>query len=181
MARRAVGRQAIRSVLAVDDDQRVLEGLARWLRRHYHVHTASDPDEAARLTRKEKPDLAIVDMRLGASSGIDLVRALRALAPDMVIVLISGYLSIDSTVVAMRSGADYVMSKPITGRDIVKRIDGTTPWDEWGETPTLANAEAEHIARVLSDCHGNISEAARRLDIDRATLQRRLRKRDPRS
>jgi two-component system response regulator RegA len=47
------------------------------------------------------------------------------------------------------------------------------------ETPSLARAEWEHINRVLSDCGGNISEAARRLGIHRRSLQRKLQKYPP--
>ena len=47
------------------------------------------------------------------------------------------------------------------------------------ETPSLARAEWEHIHRVLADCGGNISEAARRLGIHRRSLQRKLQKRAP--
>ena len=47
------------------------------------------------------------------------------------------------------------------------------------EVPSLARAEWEHIHRILADCEGNISEAARRLGIHRRSLQRKLRKRAP--
>jgi two-component system response regulator RegA len=47
------------------------------------------------------------------------------------------------------------------------------------EAPTLARAEWEHIHRVMADCGGNVSEAARRLGIHRRSLQRKLRKRAP--
>jgi two-component system response regulator RegA len=47
------------------------------------------------------------------------------------------------------------------------------------ETPSLARAEWEHIQRVLTDCGGNISEAARRLGIHRRSLQRKLHKYPP--
>lgn len=46
--------------------------------------------------------------------------------------------------------------------------------------PSLARAEWEHIQRVLSDCGGNVSEAARRLSLHRRSLQRKLRKHPPR-
>jgi two-component system, response regulator RegA len=51
--------------------------------------------------------------------------------------------------------------------------------DEEIPVPTLAQAEWEHIHRILADCGGNISEAARRLGIHRRSLQRKLRKRAP--
>ncbi len=51
--------------------------------------------------------------------------------------------------------------------------------EEDAPVPTLAQAEWEHIHRILADCGGNISEAARRLGIHRRSLQRKLRKRAP--
>lgn len=169
-------------MLVVDDDNLVLNALARTFGRHRTTFTASDPAQAIDLARRERPDLAIVDLRLGTASGVELVRELKAQAPDIVIALISGYHSIESTVVAVHAGADFVISKPVTGKDILQRVENGPVEDaELGATPTLAQAENEHIARVLSDCRGNISEAARRLGICRSSLQRRLRKTVPRS
>jgi len=73
------------------------------------------------------------------------------------------------------------MFKPITLEEMVKRVEEDTPTElDLEETPTLARVEWEHITRVLADCNGNISMAARRLGIYRSSLQRRLRKHAPR-
>jgi len=170
---------AIQTVLAVDDDEAVLAALSRSLSRHRKVFIASDAPSAAEVARQERPDLAIVDVRLGSSSGIDLVRTLKADAPHIVVALVSGYLSIELAVMAVRAGADFVISKPVTGREILRRVEGGGATPNLHETPTLAAAESSHIARVIADCHGNISEAARRLGICRSSLQRRLRKPSP--
>ena len=104
--------------------------------------------------------------------------------PDTTFAVISGYLTVDTTVAAVQAGADIVATKPIRGSEILRRAEygehDTLPDDDV-ETPTLAQAEAEHIARVMTDCKGNISEAARRLGIYRSSLQRKLRKQTPRS
>ena len=169
----------VQKVLAVDDDKSVLAGLARTLGRDRVVVTASDPLTATCLARSERPELAIVDLRLGMASGIDLVRTLRAFAPDMIIVLLSGYLSTEQTVDAVHAGANFVMAKPVTADEILSRIEGLRHATDRIETPTLAAVQDDHIARVLADCQGNVSEAARRLDISRSSLQRWLRKRLP--
>src|SRR5690606_25745196 len=87
----------------------------------------------------------------------------------------SAYLSVESAVAAVRAGLDAVLFKPVTAREILRRLgaatDGTEP-----EPETLEDAEREHIARVLADCRGNITIAARRLGIYRSSLQRRLRR-----
>jgi len=117
-----------------------------------------------------------VDLRLGNASGIDLIRELKRDLPDLMVVLCSGYLSVAAAVAAVRAGADIVVFKPITFREILQRIEESTEEPDLEDTPTLARAEWEHIMRVLADCNGNVSMAARRLGIYRSSLQRRLRK-----
>ncbi len=169
-----VGR--VGKVLILDDDERVAGSIARSLAFGRAVYTASNAEAGLALARQHRPDLVIVDLRLGTENGLDVIRAIRAELPEALIAMISGYVSTDITVVAVKAGADAVVSKPVTARDLLRRLTG--PVNIEIETPTLAQVEAEHIARVLNDCDGNISEAARRLGIYRSSLQRKIRKRD---
>jgi two-component system response regulator RegA len=164
--------------MVVDDDERTLAAIARSLGQDRTVFTTTTMRGATMIAKRERPDVAIVDLRLGADeSGLDLVRTLKTQYPGMMVALMSGYLSVDATVEAVRAGADVVLPKPLTGRDILKRLDRGPPEDVGvGATPTLAEAESEHIARVMADTGGNVSEAARRLGIYRSSLQRRLRR-----
>ena len=167
------GVRALRTVLVVDDDERIL---ASWKRveRGRKILTASDAITARQLASTERPDVAIVDLRLGNTSGIDLIRALKQDLPALTVVLCSGYLSVGKAVTAMRAGAQVVVVKPITPREIFRRLEQGDEEPELDDTPTLAHAEHEHIRRVLADCNGNISMAARRLGIYRSSLQRAL-------
>ena len=174
------GARPVRSVLVVDDDERILDGWRRGAGRERTVATATDAVTARQLSRAHKFDLAIVDLKLGGTSGIELVRDLRRDAPDMPIVLCSGYLSVDVTVAAVRAGADIIVFKPITFKEVLRRLQENHDEPDLEDTPTLARAEWEHIMRVLADCNGNVSAAARRLGIYRSSLQRRLRKYAPR-
>lgn len=174
-----LGRRAVRSVLIVDDDERVTSAMARNLGVNRTVDVAHDSETAIEAARRSRPDLVIVDLRLGAASGIDAIRELRSELPESVVALISGYVSTDTTVMAVKAGADLVLSKPVSGNELLRRVCGEE-LEPVTETPSLAQVEAEHIARVLSDCGGNVSEAARRLGIYRSSLQRKLRKHDPR-
>ena len=175
------GRRVIRCVLVVDDDERILAACKRSGGRDRTVHTATGPTTAREIARREEPDLAIVDLRLGTESGIDLVRDLKRDAPDLIVALCSGYLSVDIAVSAVRAGADVVLFKPVTVKEVLRRLEQDVPIDpDLEETPTLARAEWEHITRVLADCNGNVSMAARRLGIYRSSLQRRLKKFAPR-
>lgn len=177
----ACGAQPIQSILIVDDDARVTRAMARNFGVTRQVSVAHDRSTAIELARRSSPDLMIVDLRLGPACGIETIRYLKTEAPNALVALVSGYVSIDIAVLAVKAGADYVMAKPITGSELLRRLGEGVREESWTGTPSLAQVEAEHIARVLIDCEGNVSEAARRLGIYRSSLQRKLRKSDPRS
>jgi len=162
------------SVLVVDDDEIFLAAVAR--DRSRRMFTASRMDDALRIASDERPELVLIDYRLGGESGIQVVAALRKIDPEATIALCSSYLSIVVAVEAMRAGADDVIAKPFSVRDVIRRFESEGPELDLADTPTLAEIEWEHIMRVLDDCGGNISAAARRLGIYRSTLKRRLRR-----
>jgi two-component system response regulator RegA len=169
----------IRNVLVVDDDQAILDCWRRSAGRDRTVWSTQESSAARKIATTQHFDLAIVDLRLGPHSGLELVRDLRRDFPEMPIVLCSGYLSVDVTVAAVRAGADIVVFKPITFKEVLRRLNENLDEPDLDDTPTLARAEWEHIMRVLADCNGNVSAAARRLGIFRSSLQRRLRKYTP--
>jgi two-component system response regulator RegA len=175
-------RRTIGSVLVVDDDEAVLASWKRGITRERTCALAKDASSAIELARAQPFDLAITDLRLGADSGIEVIRAIKKHSPETLIVLCSGYLSVAAAVSAMHAGAEIVVFKPITFREILHHIERHDNDDlpELTDTPTLARAEWEHIMRVMADCNGNVSMAARRLGIYRSSLQRRLRKFAPR-
>jgi two-component system response regulator RegA len=127
-----------------------------------------------------------VDLRLPGRSGLEIVRALKAVDPGTNVVVLTGYGSIATAMDAIRLGATHYLSKPADADDILAAFakKGSLP-DLGAEpdfaAPSLARAEWEHINRVLSDADGNVSEAARRLGMHRRSLQRKLQKYPPKS
>lgn len=175
-------RRSIRNVLVVDDDETLLASWRRTISRDRTCSTASDAATARHIAQKQAFDLAIIDLRLGTSSGLELIKQLKRDHPDGLIVLCSGYLSVAAAVAGVQAGADVVVFKPVTFREILHSLEKHDQ-DEppaLDDTPTLARAEWEHIMRVMADCNGNVSMAARKLGIYRSSLQRRLRKFAPR-
>ncbi len=173
------------SILIVDDDEVYRTRLARaFVDRGYDVKTAHDFDSALVIARDESPEFAVLDLKMPGKSGLELVQALREIDPSTKMVVLTGYGSIATAIDAVRLGATYYLSKPADADDIVAAFArGEAPPLAPPETeyraPSLARAEWEHINRVLSDCGGNISEAARRLGIHRRSLQRKLQKYPP--
>jgi two-component system response regulator RegA len=173
------------SILLVDDDQVFVERLARALRdRGYEVRVANDYDSALTLARAESPELAVVDLRMPGRSGLEVVRDMKSIDPATNILVLTGYGSIATAVEAIRLGAKDYLPKPADVDDILAALhrgpDDKKVMPADFQPPSLARTEWEHIHRVLSDCEGNVSEAARRLGIHRRSLQRKLQKYPPR-
>lgn len=172
------------SLLIVDDDDALRERLARAFRaRGFEVRTASSLAEAVTLAQAESPEYAVVDLRLPGASGLEIVKALRSIDEETKIVMLTGYGSIATAMEAVRLGALNYLSKPADADSILaafSRGEGDRPsTPDTYVAPSLARAEWEHINRVLADCDGNVSEAARRLRIHRRSLQRKLQKYPP--
>ena len=170
------------SILIVDDDERFRERLVRALAaRGFEARGAGDAEEALRLAQRDSPELAVVDLRMPGRSGLELVRDLRALDPATRVVVLTGYGSIATALEAVRLGAVHYLTKPADADEILAAFErGDREPAELeavpAEVPSLARTEWEHINRVLTDCGGNISQAARLLGIHRRSLQRKLAK-----
>jgi two-component system response regulator RegA len=169
----------VRRLLIVEDDDVLRGRLARAFReRGFEVREATDIVGATRHARGEPPTHALVDLRLPGGSGLEVARALVAADPAPAVVVLTGYGSIATALEAVRLGACHYLTKPADVDDILAAFDREPPGSARGPSPvpTLARVEWEHINRVLADCGGNISEAARVLGIHRRSLQRKLAK-----
>ena len=169
-------------LLLVDDDTAFRQRLAVTLeRRGFPVTAAASLAEAREVAPSLKPGYAIVDLRLEDGNGLDLVGELRALRPDVRIVMLTGYGNLATAVAAVKAGAVDYLAKPADPEDIVRAL--TAEAGERPEAPpepmSADRVRWEHIQRVYELCDRNVSETARRLKMHRRTLQRILAKRSP--
>lgn len=168
-----------RSLLLVEDDDTLRARLARAFGdRGLAVTAAATAEDAIAAAREDSPELAVVDLRLPRASGLDVVRELLAIDPTTAVVVLTGYGSIATALEAMRLGARHYMAKPADADQILAALDGAFSPGAGSvpsaEVPSLARVEWEHIQRVLVDCGGNVSKAARLLGLHRRSLQRKL-------
>ena len=174
------------TVLICDDDAVRRAQFAKSLRRRdYDVLAVASVDDALDLIDSVDVDRAVVDLKMPERSGLELVEALARREPPIPCVVLTGYGSIATALEAVRLGAPPYLAKPADVDDGLKALDEgldiLRPEEAAAEhTPSLARAEWEHINRVLADTGGNISEAARRLGLQRRTLQRKLKVPPPR-
>jgi two-component system response regulator RegA len=169
-------------ILIVDDDEPFRLALRNaFLRRGYEVSIAGSPSDVEGVIRETPPQYAVVDLRMPGGSGLDVVRALRGLSTPPQVVVLTGYGTIGTAVEAIRLGAINYLNKPADADEIEAALQGKRPPPPAGDVPSLDRQEWEYLNRILADCNGNISEAARRLKMHRRTLQRKLQKHPPKA
>lgn len=170
-----------RRLLILEDDEAFARTLARsFTRRGYRVEVGASADALDPLLRSHRPTHAVVDLKLGNTSGLDCVKALHDFDPTMRIVVLTGYASIATAVRSIKLGACHYLPKPSNADEIEAAFgDGESEVDApIGNRPTsLKTWEWERINEALAESGFNISETARRLGMHRRTLARKLEKR----
>ncbi len=111
-------------ILVVDDELSIREYLEMLLARSGHVVDLADSvDAARRLLTSRTYDLAITDFRIGSDSGIEVLKAARALSPPPEVIVITAYGTPASAVQAMRQGAYDYISKPFDNDELILLVD----------------------------------------------------------
>jgi len=111
------------TILVVDDEQSLLEMLEIILAHSGHtVLTAPAPAQALDLFRTRSPELVLLDLRLGATSGLELLQRFRALDPLVPVIVITAYSTWDNAVQAMRLGAYDFIKKPFDDNDQIREV-----------------------------------------------------------
>jgi two-component system response regulator RegA len=168
-------------LLLVDDDETFCNVLKSALqKRNYEVLVANDVKSGILLAEQNLPEYAVIDLRIGHESGLELVKKLISLDDNTQIVMLTGFASIATAVEAIKLGAVHYLTKPANADEIVNALhknEGDSSVSI-SETPlSVKRLEWEHLQKVLMQHDGNISAAARALHMHRRTLQRKLEKR----
>ena len=168
-------------LLLVDDDQTFCMVLAQALqKRNFDVVVAYDIASGLTLAEEQSPEYAVIDLRIGHESGLELVKKLIEIDANTRIAMLTGFASIATAVEAIKLGATQYLTKPAHADEIVKALnknDGDSTAAINDNPLSVKRLEWEHLQKVLMENNGNISAAARALNMHRRTLQRKLDKR----
>jgi DNA-binding NtrC family response regulator len=107
------------SILIVDDETGPRESLRMILKFMYDVHTAQNGREAINLISQKKVDLVTLDLYMPGLSGIDVLKEIKKLQPDIEVMIITGYGTLSNAKEAIRYGAGDFISKPFNVADII--------------------------------------------------------------
>jgi two-component system, NtrC family, response regulator HydG len=113
-----------RKILVVDDEPSVTGSLELILSEGgYEVLTANSFASSTAILNRTKVDLVITDLRLADASGIDLIKHIKKDTPDVEVILMTGYGSLDITIEAIKAGAYYYLEKPYTADRLFMLVD----------------------------------------------------------
>lgn len=100
-------------ILIIDDEAFIRDNVNRVLRDDgYQVASAVDGRSALDLLAAEEIDLALLDLNLGTENGIDVLKAMKEIDPDLLVIVITGYGSVETAVESLKLGAFHYMKKP---------------------------------------------------------------------
>jgi putative two-component system response regulator len=112
-----------RLILIVDDELGVRESLKMILKPICEVQTAADGKEALQFIQKEKIDLVTLDLKMPGLSGMDVLRQIKKNDPDIEVVIITAYGTVQNTQDAIRYGVGDFLSKPFNVPELIESVN----------------------------------------------------------
>jgi len=110
------------AILIVDDEFGPRESLRMILKALYEVYTASDGQEALRVISERDIDVVTLDLNMPGLSGIEVLKEIKKLRPEMEVIVITGYGSLGNASEAIRLGAGNFISKPFNVSEIISAV-----------------------------------------------------------
>jgi DNA-binding NtrC family response regulator len=110
-------------LLIVDDELSVRDSLAKWFAEEgYEVGTAESASEALTRVAETSYDVALLDIKMRGTDGIELQRRLHDIYPDMLVIMMTGYASVETAIAALKNGAYDYVNKPLDPDEIAHLI-----------------------------------------------------------
>lgn len=103
----------MQNLLIVDDEPSICVSLSFALEDEYAVWTATDAESAIEIVRLEPIDCVLLDLSLGQSSGLALLAQLKTICPQLTVIMMTAYGTIESSVEAIKAGAYHYLTKPL--------------------------------------------------------------------
>src|SRR5271169_1701459 len=110
-------------LLIVDDELSVRDSLGKWFREEgYEVTTTENASDALTKLAEQRWDAALVDIKMHGTDGIELQRRMHEVDPELIVIMMTGYASVETAVAALKNGAYDYVSKPFDPDDIAHTI-----------------------------------------------------------
>jgi two-component system alkaline phosphatase synthesis response regulator PhoP len=140
-------------ILVVDDEGAIRYSISKTLQRvGYQVHTAASGEEALEMMRHQEYDVVLTDIRMPGLSGVDLLARIKDQAPDAVVILLTGYASLETAIESLRLGAHDYLVKPSSSQDIRNSVSqGVERAHNLKHRRVLLRAIRENVEELTGD------------------------------
>ncbi|MBN2355809.1 sigma-54-dependent Fis family transcriptional regulator [candidate division KSB1 bacterium] len=136
-------------VLIVDDERVLRESLAEWLTEDgFHVLLADSGMEALRIIQEKKPTIAVIDIKMPGMDGISLLRKIREVDSNIVVIMITAFATVDNAVQSMKDGAFDFITKPFPPEKLSNMLHHVLEHQQLKRENIRLKEERSHILRM---------------------------------
>jgi DNA-binding NtrC family response regulator len=135
-------------LLIVDDELSVRDSLGKWFREEgYDIGTAENASEALTRMTGQRWDAALVDIKMRGTDGIELQRRMHEIDPELVVIIMTGYASVETAVTALKNGAYDYVTKPLDPDEIAHLVKNALAHKRIAQENVLLRETVAEVAR----------------------------------
>jgi DNA-binding NtrC family response regulator len=135
-------------LLIVDDELSVRDSLGKWFREEgYEVATVENANDALTRLAEQRWDAALVDIKMHGTDGIELQRRMHEVDPELIVIIMTGYASVDTAVAALKNGAYDYVTKPLDPDEIAHMVRNVLAHKRTAQENVLLRETVAEVAR----------------------------------
>lgn len=134
-------------ILIIDDEQAICTSLEFALEEYYDVISTTDPQKAVEIIKEQAIDLCLLDLRIGKVDGIEVLKKIKEINGDIMVIMMTAYGSIDSSIEAVKEGAYYYLTKPLQMGGLFALLDQAFKYKRLHEKVNYLSGELEQKYR----------------------------------
>jgi two-component system response regulator HydG len=135
-------------LLIVDDELSVRDSLGKWFREEgYEVATTENASDALTRLAEQRWDAALVDIKMHGTDGIELQRRMHEVDPELVVIIMTGYASVETAVAALKNGAYDYVTKPLDPDEIAHLVKNALTHKRTAQENVLLRETVAEVAR----------------------------------
>jgi signal transduction histidine kinase len=154
-----------RKILVIDDEISICNGIRRALTpRGLQVETAFDGEKGLQMVREDGYDLILIDVMMPGTNGIDLIKSIHIMDPEVICIIITGYATVELAVQSIKQGAYDFLSKPFSVDELLLVVNQ-------GLERRQLSQEAKRTQAAEAEAHRLAEEKSRLEELDQAKRQ----------
>ena len=136
-------------LLIVDDELSVRDSLGKWFREEgYEVTTTENASDALTRLAEQRWDAALVDIKMHGTDGIELQRRMHEIDPELIVIIMTGYASVETAVAALKNGAYDYVTKPLDPDEIAHLVKKALEHKRTARENVLLRETVAEVARA---------------------------------